>query len=360
MKNIAVFFGGVSVEHDVSVITGVLTANSLERDKFNPVPVYIDGKGEWFTGEYLLNTDNYKNFDSRKVRRVTFAAGANALCEMRGNRLKARYPLYAAINCMHGERGEDGSLAGILNMCGVPLASPALFPSSASMDKLFTKTVLKGLGVKTLPAVEIKSVKDGAAAPIPAVVKPCCGGSSIGVRRANDERQLAESAAYALRLDRRAMAEACLEDFIEINCAAYMGESGIVVSECERPVGKDAVLSFKDKYKTGRREFPADIPVKFSREIKKITKKIYERMGFSGIIRVDYFIYEGNVYLNEINAVPGSLAYYLFADTLKGFGKILTEIIGVSVREFTSQSTLQRAFDSGILRTVGGKSAKRL
>lgn len=361
MKHIAVFFGGESVEHDVSVITGVLTANSLDKDKFIPVPVYVDRHGEWFTGEYLLDTDNYKDFDSRRVTKVALLPGGNALMLVKKRRLKPLCNVYAAVNCMHGERGEDGSLAGLCNMCGVPLVSPPLFASAASMDKVFTKTVLKGLGVRCLPYRAADSVKKAAeGARFPCVVKPACGGSSIGVRRAENERELSEAAAYALRFGKTAVIEPCLTGFTEINCAAYRGEKGIRVSECERPVGRGEVLSFKDKYQTGTREFPANIPSELSEKIKSITEKVYEKMGFSGIVRADYFISGGKVYLNEINAVPGSLAYYLFTDTLAGFKDILTELIGVCVKEFSESGTLQRNYDSGILRAIGGKSAKRL
>ena len=204
----------------------------------------------------------------------------------------------------------------------------------------------------------VKKAAEGAR--FPCVVKPACGGSSIGVRRAENERELSEAAAYALRFGKTAVIEPCLTGFTEINCAAYRGEKGIRVSECERPVGRGEVLSFKDKYQTGTREFPANIPSELSEKIKSITEKVYEKMGFSGIVRADYFISGEKVYLNEINAVPGSLAYYLFTDTLAGFKDILTELIGVCVKEFSESGTLQRNYDSGILRAIGGKSAKRL
>lgn len=364
MENIAVFFGGVSVEHEISVITGVLTTNSLDGEKFRAVPVYVDGKGEWFTGEYLKDPDNFKSFDYKKVNKVTLVAGERSLYAVKGKRLKKLFSISAAINCMHGERGEDGSLAGLLNMCGVPLVSPPLCPSAFSMDKTFTKTVLKGMGVRTLPFIEVFSPREAVekkrAFGYPVIVKPACGGSSIGVRRAETPKETAEAAAYALRFGGRAVIEPCLENFIEINCAAYLGKNGIIVSECERPVGKTEILSFKDKYESGTREFPAKIDAAVSERIKNITKKVYALAGFTGIIRIDYFVSEGKVYLNEINSVPGSLAYYLFTRTQKGFTEILCEIIEVCKSRAAAEDTVQKSFHSGILRAVGGKSAKRL
>ena len=364
MKNIAVFFGGVSVEHEISVITGVLTSNSLDKDKFRALPVYVDEKGEWYTGEYLLDPDNYKNFDAKRVKKVTLTAGSNNLYLVKNRRIKPICEISAAINCMHGERGEDGSLAGILNMCGIPLVSPPMLPSAVSMDKSFTKIFLKGMNVRALPSITVRSAGEmpskRAGFGFPVIVKPVCGGSSIGLRSCNDKRALAEAVAYALRFGDRAIIEPCLTGFTEINCAAYRGRKGIAVSECERPVGKTEILSFKDKYECGKREFPADIPPEISERIKKITAEVYERAGFSGIVRIDYFVSDGKIYLNEINSVPGSLAYYLFTETLSGFTEILTELITVCIEKFAAENTVQKSFRSGILRSVGGKSSKRL
>lgn len=362
MKNIAVFFGGESVEHDISVITGVLTANSLDKRKFNAIPVYADNEGRWFTGEYLLNPDNYKAFEYKKVKRVTLVAGEKSLFTVKGKKIKKYCDIYAAINCMHGERGEDGTLAGIAELCKIPLASPSVLPSAVSMDKVFTKYAMKGLGIKTLPFFTAESVGEAVRTKprfgFPVIVKPARGGSSIGIKSAATEAEIKSAAAYALRFGKRVIVEPKLKDFIEINCAAYGDGEKICVSECERPKGGGDILSFGDKYISGERQFPADIEEAFSRKIKETTKKIYEKLGFRGAIRIDYFLCGGDVYLNEINAVPGSLAYYLFCKKTADFGELLTRLIEVSVSEFSSASTEKRRFDSGILSGLGSKGAK--
>ncbi len=362
MKNVAVFFGGASVEHEISVITGVLTANSLDKAKFNAVPVYADENGRWYTGEYLLNPDNYKAFDYKKVKRVALVAGEKTLFLVKGKRLKKYCDISVAINCMHGERGEDGSLAGVLSLCDIPLASPSILPSAVCMDKIFTKCALKGLGVKTLPFATAKSACDAslkrAKFGYPMIVKPACGGSSIGVRRAETEAELKSATALALRFGSRAIIEPCLTGFIEINCAAYYADGEVVVSECERPVGKGEILSFTDKYVKGEREFPAKIDERIAKTIKKTTRKIYEKLGFRGIIRADYFIVGEEVYLNEINAVPGSLGYYLFCERTADFKDILTKIIETALSESFAARTERRTFKSGILSGLGAKCAK--
>ena len=265
---------------------------------------------------------------------------------------------------MHGERGEDGSLSGLLNMCHVPIASPDILPSSVCMDKCITKTFLKGLKIKALPSIIVESTLDLAKVKekfkFPVIVKPACLGSSIGITVAKDEKTLESAISYALKFGNRAIVEPCLKKFLEINCAAYKdGNGNIKISECERPVGRTEILSFSDKYKSGKRIFPADIEKEISDKIKAITEKIYVELNFDGVIRIDYFVCEDTVYLNEINTVPGSLAYYLFGNTLKEFTAMLTELIFAAERKYAKQSTAITTFNSGVLglkATKGGKA----
>ena len=365
MKNIAVFLGGESVEHDISIITGVMTANSIDREKFNPVPIYLTCEGEWYTGNQLSDLDEYKSLDLKRLKRVTLVCGENALYEVKGKRLKKLCAISCAVNCLHGERGEDGCLAGLLNMCKIPIASPPMLPSAVSIDKSFTKTVMRALKVKTLDGAVVKGAtgveEANKTVSYPVIVKPNRLGSSIGVSRAENQAELESALSYAMRFGDNVLVEPCLEDFIEINCAAYRAADGSVkVSECERPVGASKVLSFGDKYESGSRVFPADIDKKTSDKIKSITRKIYISMGFNGVIRIDFFVVGKEVYLNEINTVPGSLAYYLFCDTLKEFSALLTELIEVALKDFAKEQTVVKKYSSGILTFGGGKSCKRL
>ena len=270
---------------------------------------------------------------------------------------------------MHGERGEDGSLSGYLNMCNIPLASPSILPSSVSIDKSFTKTALKGVGVKTLSFVEVGKTADLSSEvsavekkfTYPVIVKPNTSGSSVGIKKANNREQLENAILFSKRFSDKVIVEKFLENVIEINCAAYKNSSGeIVVSECERPYAEKDLLSFEDKYILGRREYPANIPEYYSEKIKQTTKKVYERLNFSGVIRIDFFISEKEIIVNEINSVPGSLAYYLFSDTVKGFSVILTDLLKVAEKEFILKSTEQTKISTSILNATGSKSSKRL
>lgn len=364
MKNVAVFFGGESVEHEVSVITGTLTLNSVDGERYNAIPVFVDRSGKWWTGEILREIDKYKSLDYKKLKKVTLFSGDNTLYLVNGKKIKPLFPLACAVNCMHGERGEDGSLAGVLTLSKIPLASPSIFPSALSMSKSFTKIALKGLGVRTLPYALATSILDAESVETrlgyPLIVKPDNGGSSIGITVAKNRRELEKAISVALRYGVRAIVEPLLEDFVEINCACYKVGQKIVVSECEKPLSRGTILSFDDKYSTGERVFPADIDKRCADKIKAITTSTYQKLGFDGVVRIDYMLKDNKIYLNEINSVPGSLAYYLFVKTLKEYTGMLTQLIDDAIVRGARDSTFTKNFSSGILSATGSKGAKRL
>lgn len=362
MKNIVVIFGGKSVERDVSIITGVMTANTLDRTKYNVIPILVTRSGEWVSDQSLLDVDGYKGIDENKLNKVTLISGSNVLYQIKGKKIKQLAPIYAVINCMHGGVGEDGSFSGLFSSCGIALVGSGVLPSAVSMNKRFTKTVLKGLNVSALPCTAVTSVdqaiKQSNKFSYPVIVKPNLLGSSIGVIKVQSQEQIGGAVATALKYGDLAIIEPCLENFIEINCAAYGIGEQITVSECEQPIGKQEVLSFCDKYECGKRVFPADISKKLSDKIKSITKKVYEECEFSGIVRIDYFISGQKVYLNEINSIPGSLAYYLFCDKLKDFSLLLDKLITAAVAEQSKKSTFNLEYRSGILSGAGAKGVK--
>ena len=368
MKYVAVFFGGVSQEHDVSVLTGVLTLNCLDKERYIGVPVYVDREGKWFTGDALGKVSFFKRYDEKKLVRVSVLCGEDALYAKKGGSFKKICDVYCAINCLHGRNGEDGSLAGVMRMCKIPFASPDLFSASASMDKCKTKLFLNALGVKNVPFAEITKREfftDSAYAiervraifGYPAIVKPAKSGSSIGITVAKDDGGLIDALNKAFSYDESCVVERFLAGANDVNCAAFKKGAKILVSECERPLTRGEFLSFADKYTStkygAQREFPAKIEKSASDEIKKITEKVYKAFGFCGIIRVDYLLYDGEIYLNEINSSPGSLAYYLFCDKFAEFSKILDDVIRQGVEERVSYDNCSFEFSSDILSFEG-------
>lgn len=362
MKNVVVFFGGKSVEHDISVITGALTCNIL-KDEFNVYPVYVDKKNGFYTGEILFDIDEYVKLDYKKLKRVTFL-NDNGLYEIRKNKIKRIADIYCAVNCSHGGNGESGALSGVMEYTEIPFVSPSVLPSAVSMDKEITKIALKGMGIKTLPCVATENLYDlekkTARLGYPMIVKPACSGSSIGIAKANDKEELILAVLDALKYGKRAVIEKCLQDFVEINCAAYKnGKGAIIVSECERPFGKGEVLTFGDKYEKGTREFPANIPEPVALKIKETTAKVYAALKFKGVIRIDYMVKGEAVYLNEINSVPGSLSYYLFVNAPKEYLAVLKEVMAYAVKEYNCSTTYVKDFSTSLLKITGAKGYKK-
>ena len=368
MKKVLVVFGGVSQEHDISVLTGVLTVNSVDTGSFEAIPVYVDGSGSWYTGEALRNVAFYKKVDFKKLKRVTFVIGDAALYCSCGKKLRPIGRIDCAINCLHGRNGEDGSFAGLCRLCGIPLASPDIFSSAASLDKVKTKIMLEGLGVATAEytSVERRSYYGGrhgylekieTSLGFPVIVKPSDSGSSIGISVAKDGKELFAAFDKAFRYGELAIVEKYLEGASDVNCAAYRSGNTIVVSECERPVAKGSFLTFSDKYSASKygaeKEFPAKISENIRGEIRSITETVYKAFGFTGVVRIDYLVVGKKVYLNEINSVPGSLAYYLFSEKLKDFSKMLTALIGQGIRERLYIDGTETHYSSDVLSFKG-------
>ncbi len=372
MKYVAVFFGGKSCEHDISAITGTLTLNSLDKNLFAPVPIYVDKLGKWYTGKQLFDVSFFKNVDVKKLLSVSLIAGDNTLYIVKRNRLKKLCALSCAINCLHGFNGEDGALSGHLKLCNVPFASPDIFASAFSMDKDYTKIVLSGLSIDRLPysrihrasffakrqtAIKMLEKKFG----YPVIIKPANLGSSIGISVANNQKELETALELAFKFDEKVIVEKELKGFKEINCSAYRSGDSIIVSNCEEPVTKNEILSFTDKYlgsKTGAfRKVPADIKEETSNKIKSITERIYRKCDFLGVIRIDYILHNGKIYVNEINSVPGSLAYYLYSDSLKEFTKLLTTLVSEGIANYNKYNQKQYEFSSPVLLNSGIKSS---
>ena len=275
---------------------------------------------------------------------------------------------------MHGLNGEDGTLAGLLKFHKIPLVGAPLFSSSLSMDKDYTKKFLKGIKVETLPYVSytkseyikgdsgLVNVENKIGYPL--IIKPANLGSSIGISTANNRDELELALKKAFTYDSKVIIERFLTSFDEFNIAVCKMDGDIVLSGIEKPSRSQNILTFDDKYQNysgnAEREFPAKISTKLQNKIESVSKKIYEEGGFSGIVRLDFIFGEDKIYLNEINTVPGSMAYYLFTDSLKVFSAMLSNLIRQSVKDFNLFNSSVFSYSSGVLKINGSKGSKRL
>ncbi len=364
MRKVAVLFGGRSCENEISVLTGVFVLNLLDREKYTPVPVYIDTDGCMYTSEKMYDLGAFKVGNKSQFERVFFENGN--LYALREDKKKIRklHKLDAAINCCHGGLGEGGGVSAMMAWNNIPLASPDLTASGVFMDKCMTKTVMRALGVPTLDYIRVnerdyqkrgafllKSVERRLKYPV--VVKPAHLGSSIGITIASDDKQLKNAIETAFTLDSRVLIEKYLKDKKDVNCAAYARGGEIITSEVETAFG-EGIYSFEDKYikrksdsKSGAREtLGGDLREK----IRSYTKTIYKRMNMQGAVRMDFLVSEGKAYLCEVNTVPGSLAYYLFCERISDARTFFSDLIEEAIENADLEH--KHIVSTGILRSV--------
>lgn len=354
-EKIAVIFGGASNENEISVITGTMVANVLKGTDYDPFPVYIAQNGDIYGGQLLLDIKNFKGENYKKAQRAVIADGGIYLFSKRG-KVKKFIALSCALNCCHGGAGEGGGLNGLCELAKIPLAGAGIFESSAFMDKYITKIVLKGLGVKTAPYEYITDAEkyktSGDMPQFPLIVKPVSLGSSIGVEKAENMEELENALKCALLYDGGAIVEKYFENRREINCAVYYYDGEVITSECEEALAQSGILSFEDKYQGGGKSvFPADLPPNMSQLIKKIAKKVYSTLNMRGIVRFDFIVSGKEVYLSEINTVPGSLSYYLLSKGFKDFYGVLDRVIRQCQNDFKERHG-KKLLKTGILENI--------
>lgn len=362
----------MSCENEISVITGTMAANAADRGKYAVYPVYLAQDGRFYTGKALFDVANFRAGIENRADEAVFLNGG--LYSVKGRKLKEIAAVDCGINCCHGQGGEDGLVAALFALNRIPSASPDMAGSAVFMDKTLTKLAAKALGIKSAPwfrigeaeymkrsAMAVRCVEERIGYPV--IVKPAAQGSSIGVLVAENRAELIRAVGTAFEYGGVAVAEKYLAGSREINCAAYRRGSEIVVSECEEPLTAHKILTFRDKYMSGAKErvrnFPADIPEQSAARIKGYTKLLYRRLNLRGAVRADFLLCGGEVYFNEMNTVPGSLAYYLFTDSLAGFSRLLDELIGQGMADAQAGRGKKLLRNCGVLSSLPAKGGKR-
>ena len=360
LNKVVLFFGGKSVEREVSIITAHQVLSRLNPFKIKVFPVYINADGKWLYGEELKNLSNLKKIDSLNLKQVCFLPNDSSLYILKRSKLKKLDSIDCVLNCCHGSFGEDGCLSGVINYASIASASPDVLAGSVSMNKEVSKYFFKGLG---LDVVDFQSFSktDFLASPqkcltsikklgLPVVVKPCSLGSSVGVSFCKNLKDVQSALDLAFQFDENAVVEKGLENFDEFFCSAFELNGKTMVSEVEKMQSKTG-LDFNKKYITGaKKEFPAKIDKSLKDEIKGQTKLVYEKLKCFGIIRIDFlFDREKNkLYINEANVVPGSMAMEFWAKKFD-FGDMMSTIIEQAKQKFKNKEKLNFKFSSNVL-----------
>jgi len=352
--DVAVIFGGISSESEVSVITGALVCNVLKKGGETVLPIYIDGDGKMRCGDTYADVSAYRGGKKEDGLECTLTFGGVAF--FKRGRFKGGCKVGCIINCCHGSFYEGGAIAGAAQLFRVPCASPNQFESALFLDKYYTKLVLCSLGIKAADYAYSRDIEGAIAGAArlgyPVIVKPATLGSSIGVAKAEGEEELYSALRCAFALDGGVIIEKFLSPAREINCAAYFVGGKAVVSPCEEAFSSGEILSYDDKYcGGGGRDFPAKLDDELSEKIRQTTGYVYTSLGMRGIVRFDFLLVGREPYLSEINTVPGSLSHYLISQGYADFYKKLRLIIGQAKADFAAAAG-KRVVHTGILNGI--------
>lgn len=390
--NIAVFFGCRSVEHEVSIISAVQAMRSINRDKYDVTPVYVAKDGSMYTGDNLFEIENYRNIPEllKGAKSVTFLRTGDKVVmhylEQKKFKKISDVAVDLAFPVVHGTNCEDGTMAGYFEFLGLPYISCDIISAAVGMDKAVFKDVLKSAGLPVLDCIKFsareytldkQAITDNIKSQIgfPLIVKPVNLGSSVGITKVNDESELDEAIRLGISFSDIILVEKAITSLREINCSVLGDSDKCEASVCEEPFMNDEILSYEDKYMGGGknggaskgmaslgRKIPADLPEEKAREIRELSCNIFKAIGASGVVRIDFLLDcdTGNVYANEINTIPGSLAFYLWEATGLKYTDLIDRLVEIAFRRQRNRDNLTFTIDTNILSGVsfGSKGSK--
>ncbi len=388
-KTLLVAFGGASPEHEVSVLTAHQAIAALNSGSdYQIKPLYITKNGRWVTGEALLDLKNFE--DLKKLEQQSLPCrfaqnkyGATVLQEDKKGILsrQSETPVFAVLCAFHGSGGENGAFQGVCEMYNLPCTGSGVLGSAIGMDKVAAKSICRGHDIPVVDSVDFLEQEWVDDEPVitakiekldyPVIVKPVHLGSSIGVEIVKNRDELIQAVETAFRYDRHILVEKVISPLMEINCSVLGSAENLRASVCERPLGKEEILSFKDKYMSDEsmkgmaaadREIPADIPDELASSIQETSKKIFRLLSCSGLVRLDFLVNSDTrqFYFNEINTIPGSFSFYLWKESGIDFDELIPELIDLALKEHQQRNRRIQSYETNLLSKKAVKGIKGL
>jgi len=384
---VCVFFGGDSAEHEVSIVSALQAIQNMDTEKYEVIPVYLARDGFFYTGDKLFDLHNFVEMKTLlpACTRVSVAKKGNhgALLYDRkrvfGSQVYKEFDV--AFPVVHGTNVEDGTVQGFLHLLGIPYVGSDTTASAVGMDKYITKCVLKANKIPVLDsyrytdAEEVHDICNDIETKLsyPIIVKPLNLGSSIGISIAHNRTELEFNIEAAFHYASIVLVERAVTKLREINCAVLGDYEKCEASECEEPVASDEILDYKQKYlsdegsKTSgtmqnlKRKLPADISAEERDRIRNMAMASFKALGLSGVVRIDFIIDgdSGELFVNEVNTIPGSLSFYLWDTPTIGlkYKDLLTKLITLALKRQRKEKSLTFAFDTNIIKKAAeGKS----
>lgn len=375
--NIGVFFGGRSTEHEISVISASQAMSAINRDRYDVTPIYISKKGKWYTGNALLEIANYKDIPAllKKCEEVYMEPVYDDYnlyrCKksMFGSNIVTK--LDVVIPVLHGSNGEDGIFEGVLESIGIPFAGCNTLSSANGMDKITMKMILQACDIPVVDNVWFtdkewfsrrEQLVDRIESKIgyPVIVKPANLGSSVGIGRATNRTELIDKVDEAEKYSTRIIVEDMVEDLQEINCSVLGDCDDFQTSVLEEPIKSGEILSYEDKYMGGtkgakgmqasQKRIPAELPESETKRIQHLAGETFRVLSCHGVSRVDVIVDRKtrNIYVNEINTIPGSLSFYLWEATGLPFQKLMDRLVALAIKRKRESAMKTVSYDQNI------------
>ncbi len=335
---LGVIFGGMSTENEVSCLSGASVIKNLNKEKYDIFPIYIDKKGNWFEVQDIEKNEKIGEEleDKKPIENV----------------MKFLKTFDVVFPVLHGLYGEDGTIQGVFELLKIPYVGCGVLASSVGMDKVYSKIVFDKAGINQTKYVYVRKYEDKyiyvndnfneellklediskiiiEKLKFPMFVKPSNSGSSVGISKVTNEKELKEAIEEASKFDKKILIEEGINGR-EVECAVLGKEE--VISSCVGEIkAADEFYSYDAKYNNqeSRTLIPADISDEKSEEIQKLAIKAFKAIDGKGLSRVDFFIEKETekVYINEINTLPGFTSISMYPKLLEQVGIGYTELL---------------------------------
>lgn len=379
MKNVGVFFGGKNTEHDISIITAQLIISGLKGLDYHVVPIYLNKKGEWLIGDKLGSLKYFRS-SSQKINDSGFKkyfldlenSSGQIVFKKKGSFTKD-IVVDLAFPAFHGPNGEDGTIQGLFEMFGVPYVGCGVAASAMAMDKDLTKKIFNANSIPTTKFQSFTSfewaeqrekiLKDLANLSLPFFVKPVHLGSSIGISKVTDMKNLADKIDVAFFYDNKVLVEEGVQNLMDITCC-IIGNDKPIASLLQESKFQSDLFSFEEKYlqdgggQFGKAEqsiiIPAPLDETTTRELQELSKQIFKTFNCSGIARVD-FLYDKSAkkyYANEINPLPGTLYQHLWEKSGISLAELIEKLIKYADDKHEVQNKINHSFESSVLQNI--------
>ena len=338
---LAVIFGGMSTEHDVSIVSGASVLNNLDKEKYEIYPIYIDTNGNWY--KYVGAIE--------ELSKLHVGDGINNI-EKIENPIEYLRKCDIAFPVLHGLYGEDGTIQGLFELLKIKYVGCKVLASSLAMDKAYAKIIFKKAGLKQAEYVYIHKINNDTYEfiednfdtssmnidmivekvvdnlKLPVFVKPSNSGSSVGIKKATTKEELKEAIKYAGEFDEKIVIE---EQILgqEVECAV-LGNRDVIASRVGEIKSAESYYTFDAKYNNAesRTLILADIPSEIEEEIRKQAIKAFKAIDGKGLSRVDFFVRNnGEIYINEINTMPGFTQISMYPKLFEAAGISYKELL---------------------------------